>query len=57
MGGIQQPYRTQISLYRMANGGVGSVLTSGATVQLGDELMIRAHVKAGDGMCDWIAFY
>lgn len=34
----------------MSNGRVGSVLNTGATVQLGEELMIRAHVKAGDGM-------
>lgn len=54
LGGTQQPYRTQISLFRMsANGGIGSALSPGATVQLGEELMLRAHVNAGDG---WLIY-
>lgn len=47
-GGTQQPYRTQISLYRQTQGSL-TPLAPGAVVQLGEELVLRAHVKAGDG--------
>lgn len=48
-GGSQQPYHTQIGLYRSQRGLNSNPLVPGATVQLGEELVLRAHVKAGDG--------
>lgn len=48
-GGIQQPFRTQLDLFQLHDGTTAKILSPGSIVQLGDELMLRAHVKAGDG--------
>lgn len=51
-GGSSQQLRTHLGLYRHSGSGFSQNLGSGATVQLGEELMLRAQVKAGDGKCD-----
>lgn len=38
-----------MSLYRAGRGVKNDPLEPGAMVQLGEELVLRAHVKAGDG--------
>lgn len=48
-GGNQQPFHTQISLYRNVQKDFSKSLEPGGIVQLGEELMLRAHVKSGDG--------
>lgn len=48
-GGAKQHLRTQLGLYRQSGSGFTKNLDSGAFVQLGEELMLRAQVKAGDG--------
>lgn len=48
-GGIQQPFRTQLDLFQLYDGTTTKILSPGSIVQLGDELLLRAHVKAGDG--------
>lgn len=48
-GGSSQQLRTHLGLYRHSGSGFSRNLGSGATVQLGEELMLRAQVKAGDG--------
>lgn len=49
-GGTQQPFRTQLDLFQLYDGSTSAkILNPGSVVQLGDELMLRAHVRAGDG--------
>ncbi|XP_037033119.1 uncharacterized protein LOC119072076 isoform X1 [Bradysia coprophila] len=48
-GGSQLPFRTQIGIYRQGNNGFSRNLEPGGVVLLGEELMLRAHVKFGDG--------
>lgn len=48
-GGSQQPFRTQLGLFRNLDGAFTKSLESGSVVQLGEELMLRAQVKSGDG--------
>ncbi|KAJ6633417.1 hypothetical protein Bhyg_16333 [Pseudolycoriella hygida] len=48
-GGSQLPFRTQMGIYRLGNNGFTRNLEPGGVVLLGEELMLRAHVKFGDG--------
>lgn len=48
-GGNQQPFHTQINLYRNSLNGFTKLLEPNGIVQLGEELMVRAQVKSGDG--------
>ncbi|XP_055313280.1 uncharacterized protein LOC129574815 isoform X2 [Sitodiplosis mosellana] len=48
-GGGKQSLRTQLGLYRQSGSGFTKNLDAGGFVQLGEELMLRAQVKAGDG--------
>lgn len=48
-GGGKQHLRTQLGLYRQSASGFTRNLDAGGFVQLGEELMLRAQVKAGDG--------
>lgn len=50
-GGAQQPFRTHLELFRHSPGSNDFVrmLDAGAVVLLGEELMLRAQVKSGDG--------
>jgi len=51
-GGSQQPFRTQVALFRKSDGSGSSFTRSidpGGTVQLGEEMMLRIHTRAGDG--------
>lgn len=48
-GGSQLPFRTQIGIYRQGGNGFTRNLEPGGVVLLGEELMLRAHVKFGDG--------
>ncbi|XP_031620390.1 uncharacterized protein LOC116338947, partial [Contarinia nasturtii] len=48
-GGTKQHLRTQLGLYRQSGSGFTKSLDAGGFVQLGEELMLRAQVKAGDG--------
>lgn len=48
-GGTKQHLRTQLGLYRQSGSGFTKSLDSGGFVQLGEELLLRAQVKAGDG--------
>lgn len=48
-GGSQLPFRTQMGIYRQGNNGFSRNLEPGGVVLLGEELMLRAHVKFGDG--------
>lgn len=41
--------RSEIGLYRVESGGQIRNLTPGSMVQLGEELVLRAHIKSGDG--------
>lgn len=48
-GGTQQFFRTQLGIFQNVNGAFSKKLESGSAVQLGEELMLRAQVKSGDG--------
>lgn len=48
-GGSQQNFRTQVSLFRKSGNDNQTPLEPGGTVQLGEELFLRAHVNSGDG--------
>ncbi|XP_035892730.1 uncharacterized protein LOC118503502 [Anopheles stephensi] len=51
IGGSQRPFRSQLGIFRRQNGG-GSftrALPAGGAVMLGEELMLRTQVSAGDG--------
>ncbi|XP_063708836.1 uncharacterized protein LOC134837394 [Culicoides brevitarsis] len=49
-GGGNQQFRSQVGLFRKSDeNGFSQALTSGSAVQLGEELMLRAQVRAGDG--------
>lgn len=52
-GGAQFPFRTDVAIYRKSgsdlNAKTYSKLQSGGVVQLGEELILRAHINAGDG--------
>ncbi|XP_053659869.1 uncharacterized protein LOC128708914 [Anopheles marshallii] len=51
IGGSQRPFRSQLGIFRRTNGG-GSftrALQPGGAVMLGEELMLRTQVSAGDG--------
>uniref|UniRef100_A0A336LLZ0 CSON013703 protein n=1 Tax=Culicoides sonorensis TaxID=179676 RepID=A0A336LLZ0_CULSO len=49
-GGGNQQFRSQVGLFRKIDeNGFSQPLTPGSTVQLGEELMLRTQVKAGDG--------
>uniref|UniRef100_A0A182RY06 ZP domain-containing protein n=1 Tax=Anopheles funestus TaxID=62324 RepID=A0A182RY06_ANOFN len=51
VGGSQRPFRSQLGIFRRQNGG-GSftrALQPGGAVMLGEELMLRTQVSAGDG--------
>lgn len=48
-GGGQQPFRTQLGLYRQSSSGFTKSLDAGDVIQLGEELMLRAQVSGGGG--------
>ncbi|EDV37368.2 uncharacterized protein Dana_GF13410 [Drosophila ananassae] len=48
-GGNQNPFRTHVELLRKGSTGYTRHLESNGAVQLGEELLLRAHVLAGDG--------
>lgn len=49
-GGGNQQFRSQVGLFRKTDeNGFSQALTTGSVVQLGEELMLRAQVRAGDG--------
>lgn len=48
-GGIQQPLRTHVELLRKSSNGFTRHLEQNGAVQLGEELLLRAHVLTGDG--------
>lgn len=45
----KQQLRSQIGLYRQSSNGVSRNLSPGSTVQLGEDLLLRAQIKSGDG--------
>uniref|UniRef100_A0ABK8FY12 ZP domain-containing protein n=1 Tax=Anopheles gambiae TaxID=7165 RepID=A0ABK8FY12_ANOGA len=53
IGGSQRPFRSQLGIFRRQGGGVGGSFTRalqpGGAVLLGEELMLRTQVSAGDG--------
>ncbi|XP_016994410.3 uncharacterized protein [Drosophila takahashii] len=48
-GGNQNAFRTHVELLRKGSTGYTRHLESNGAVQLGEELLLRAHVLAGDG--------
>ncbi|XP_043642886.1 uncharacterized protein LOC122612999 [Drosophila teissieri] len=48
-GGDQNAFRTHVELLRKGSTGYTRHLESNGAVQLGEELLLRAHVLAGDG--------
>ncbi|XP_030554157.1 uncharacterized protein LOC115757862 [Drosophila novamexicana] len=48
-GGNQNAFRTHVELLRRGTNGYTRHLESNGAVQLGEELLLRAHVLAGDG--------
>lgn len=48
-GGVQQPLRTHVELLRKATNGFTKHFESNGAVQLGEELLLRAHILTGDG--------
>ncbi|XP_017068800.1 uncharacterized protein LOC108106336 [Drosophila eugracilis] len=48
-GGNQNAFRTHVELLRKGSAGYTRHLESNGAVQLGEELLLRAHVLAGDG--------
>lgn len=48
-GGNQQPFHTQINLYKNSLNGFTKILEPSGIVHLGEDLLLRAHVKSGDG--------
>ncbi|KAH8401750.1 hypothetical protein KR009_007667 [Drosophila setifemur] len=48
-GGNQNPFRTHVELLRRGSNGYTRHLESNGAVQLGEDLLLRAHVLAGDG--------
>ncbi|KAH8384692.1 hypothetical protein KR093_005568 [Drosophila rubida] len=48
-GGNQNAFRTHVELLRRGTNGYTRHLESNGAVQLGEDLMVRAHVLAGDG--------
>uniref|UniRef100_A0A182S825 ZP domain-containing protein n=1 Tax=Anopheles maculatus TaxID=74869 RepID=A0A182S825_9DIPT len=55
IGGSQRPFRSQLGIFRRQNGGSSGSFTralpAGGAVMLGEELMLRTQVSAGDGEC------
>uniref|UniRef100_A0A182PKW9 ZP domain-containing protein n=1 Tax=Anopheles epiroticus TaxID=199890 RepID=A0A182PKW9_9DIPT len=53
IGGSQRPFRSQLGIFRRQNGANGGSFTRalqpGGAVLLGEELMLRTQVSAGDG--------
>ena len=53
IGGSQRPFRSQLGIFRRQGGGGGGSFTRalqpGGAVLLGEELMLRTQVSAGDG--------
>lgn len=52
-GGFQNNFETQVELFRRSNDGLNKfsrTVSPGAVVQLGEELLLRAAVRDGDGM-------
>uniref|UniRef100_A0A182QD02 ZP domain-containing protein n=1 Tax=Anopheles farauti TaxID=69004 RepID=A0A182QD02_9DIPT len=55
VGGSQRPFRSQLGIFRRQNAGGGGggaftrALQPGGAVMLGEELMLRTQVSAGDG--------
>uniref|UniRef100_A0A182MXT1 ZP domain-containing protein n=1 Tax=Anopheles dirus TaxID=7168 RepID=A0A182MXT1_9DIPT len=55
VGGSQRPFRSQLGIFRRQNGAGGGggsftrALQPGGAVMLGEELMLRTQVSAGDG--------
>lgn len=49
-GGDQNALRTHVELLRKGSTGYTRHLENNGAVQLGEELLLRAHVLAGDGM-------
>ncbi|XP_037941001.1 uncharacterized protein LOC119673955 [Teleopsis dalmanni] len=48
-GGSQNTFRTHIELLRKSNNGFTQHLPANGAVQLGEDLLLRAHVLTGDG--------
>ncbi|XP_065368700.1 uncharacterized protein LOC135961132 [Calliphora vicina] len=48
-GGTQNSFRTHVELLRKSNQGYGRHLQTNEAVQLGEDLLLRAHVITGDG--------
>ncbi|XP_020803576.1 uncharacterized protein LOC110180261 [Drosophila serrata] len=48
-GGNQNPFRTHVELLQKGGNGYTRHLETNGAVQLGEELLLRAHVLAGDG--------
>ncbi|KAM8713296.1 hypothetical protein ACLKA7_013587 [Drosophila subpalustris] len=48
-GGNQNPFRTHVELLRRGSNGYTRHLENNGAVQLGEDLLLRAHVLAGDG--------
>lgn len=48
-GGEKSHLRTQLGLYRHSGSGFTKSLESGGFVQFGEELLLRAQIKHGDG--------
>lgn len=52
-GGYQPNFETEVELFRRSPDGTNKfsrLVNSGTVVQLGEELLLRAAVKDGDGM-------
>lgn len=56
-GGEKPHLRTQLGLYRLSGSGFSKSLESGGFVQLGEELMLRAQIKHGDGKSENLPFF
>ncbi|XP_030375616.1 uncharacterized protein LOC115624908 [Scaptodrosophila lebanonensis] len=48
-GGLQNAFRTHVELLRRGSNGYTRHLENNGAVQLGEDLLLRAHVLAGDG--------
>lgn len=48
-GGTQNSFRTHVELLRKSAQGYGRHLQMNEPVQLGEDLLLRAHVITGDG--------
>ncbi|KAH8252768.1 hypothetical protein KR032_001825 [Drosophila birchii] len=56
-GGNQNPFRTHVELLRKGGNGYTRHLETNGAVQLGEELLLRAHVLAGDGKYFYLTDY